>query len=333
MSQENLFYMSSFAIEGNIIDASWYQIIRWKQTEKNPLGKPHLEAINLLADIFYWYRPKIVRSLDNSDVILEKKFHGDILQRNYGQIEEMLGLTKDEARTALETLEKLEIVKREFRTINNRDMKIANVMFIRFFPENLKKLMENYFKKSIPLSVQTDDPLGSKPLPPRFKPTTNTETSSETSTNTQHAVGVFSKNQSKKTNIYPILDSLDISKNEKESITSSFDEDSVNHAVKWLNNPKTIVNKSKEAALKWACKARPEIPKTEMDIVQENKNYAQKYDGKTKGCAKVDACTSFVEITQLGQYHFCLAYSEKGFKEQFINALRKNGFEILDEML
>jgi len=178
--------MSSFGIEGNIIDCSWYQIIRWKITEKNPKGKPHLEAINLLADIFYWYKPKKNRNLDNANVVLEKKFHDDILQRSYGQIEEMMGLTKDEARSALETLEKLSLIKREFRTITVRDMKIANVMFIRFYPIKLKDLMDEYFKNSIPSSFQTDDPIGSNPLPPPFKPMTNTETSSEIFPQQQH---------------------------------------------------------------------------------------------------------------------------------------------------
>ena len=47
--------MGKLQITGNIIPVAWYQTIR-KET-----GKPNLNAIIILADIVYWYRPIEVR--------------------------------------------------------------------------------------------------------------------------------------------------------------------------------------------------------------------------------------------------------------------------------
>jgi len=47
--------------EGNIIPHRWYQNI----THTTPGGhtKPHLEAILILSDVVYWYRPVVRRPL------------------------------------------------------------------------------------------------------------------------------------------------------------------------------------------------------------------------------------------------------------------------------
>ena len=42
-------------ISGNIIPMVWFQAIRY------PNGKPNVNAIIILADIVYWYRPTEIR--------------------------------------------------------------------------------------------------------------------------------------------------------------------------------------------------------------------------------------------------------------------------------
>ena len=104
--------MSRLHISGNIIPVTWFKTIR-KAT-----GKPNLNAIIILADIVYWYRPVEIRDELTGELIgLRKKFHSDILQRSYQQIADQFGITKRDATNAVVELEKLGVVKRIFRTL------------------------------------------------------------------------------------------------------------------------------------------------------------------------------------------------------------------------
>lgn len=72
-------------ISGNIIPMVWFQAIRY------PNGKPNVNAIIILADIVYWYRPTEIRDEITGQVVgRRKKFRDDLLQRSYGQISEVV---------------------------------------------------------------------------------------------------------------------------------------------------------------------------------------------------------------------------------------------------
>ncbi len=59
--------MSSLNITGNVIPVKWCHTIRY------PNGKPNLNAIMILSDIVYWYRPREIRDERTGSVIrLEK---------------------------------------------------------------------------------------------------------------------------------------------------------------------------------------------------------------------------------------------------------------------
>lgn len=61
--------MSRLHISGNIIPVTWFKTIR-KAT-----GKPNLNAIIILADIVYWYRPVEIRDELTGELIgLRKNF-------------------------------------------------------------------------------------------------------------------------------------------------------------------------------------------------------------------------------------------------------------------
>ena len=117
--------MSRLHISGNIIPVTWFKTIR-KAT-----GKPNLNAIIILADIVYWYRPVEIRDELTGELIgLRKKFHSDILQRSYQQIADQFGITKRDATNAVVELEKLGVVKRIFRTLRLGGQQIPNVLFL-----------------------------------------------------------------------------------------------------------------------------------------------------------------------------------------------------------
>ena len=79
--------MKDLNITGNIIPMSWFKTFSAprKTDKKNGFsGKIKLLAINILADIVYWYRPVEVRDEKTGFVIgYKKKFKSDLLQKNY----------------------------------------------------------------------------------------------------------------------------------------------------------------------------------------------------------------------------------------------------------
>ena len=130
--------LREMAITGNIIPQVWYKV--FVKTElKNP--KPHLLAINILADIVYWYRPAEVRDENTGAVIgYRKKFSGDLLQRSYAQIAEQFGCSVGQAKDAIVFLEQMGIVMRVFRTIEAKGMNYSNVLFLDLDANRLREL-------------------------------------------------------------------------------------------------------------------------------------------------------------------------------------------------
>jgi DNA-binding Lrp family transcriptional regulator len=172
--------MASFGIEGNVIDHSWYHIIKYEN------GKTDSNAIIILSDLVYWYRPIYRTDEVTGQQKIYKKFKEDILQRSYADLEKKFGFTKEQSRKALETLEKLGVAERETRTVDMGGTLVSNILFIRFNHEKLLLLMKDHYeeaaelKKSISSSVITDKGIGLNPQASRLK-ASNTETTSETS--------------------------------------------------------------------------------------------------------------------------------------------------------
>ena len=128
--------VSKINISGNIIPLSWFQ------TLVSESGKPMLLAIYLLADIVYWYRPKEIRDEESGNLVgYQKRFKADLLQRSYRQIENRFGVTKKQARTALNFLcEKGVIIKHLRDEISPDGIMLHNNMYLELVPDKLKEL-------------------------------------------------------------------------------------------------------------------------------------------------------------------------------------------------
>ena len=127
--------MCRLQFTGNVIPSTWYHTIK-KET-----GKPNLNAIIILADIVYWYKPTEIRDEGTGQVIgVRKKFKSDLLQRSYQQISEQFGISKKEATNAVVFLEKLGVVKRVFRTISMNGIVVNNVLYLELIVDRLKEL-------------------------------------------------------------------------------------------------------------------------------------------------------------------------------------------------
>jgi hypothetical protein len=122
--------------EGNIIPHSWYCHI------KLPSGKVDLNAIILLSDVIYWYRPTIKRDESTGAVIsINRRFKADMLQKQYETWGNLFGLTKRQTKDAVNRLVKGKLLKRVFRKIMpENSVPLANVMFIEPIVENIKAI-------------------------------------------------------------------------------------------------------------------------------------------------------------------------------------------------
>ena len=123
-------------ITGNIIPAIWYKTILKSS------GKPYLLATAILADIVYWYRPTEIRDRGTGQVSgWKKKFSEDILRQSYQYYADLFGESKKTVKTAMDRLEELGVIKRDFRTVSYGDGLVSNnVMYIELMPDKLYEL-------------------------------------------------------------------------------------------------------------------------------------------------------------------------------------------------
>lgn len=102
--------------EGNIVPPSWYQHLKY------PSGKPYHIAITLLAEIVYWFRPRMVRDEHTGDFLgWAKKFRGDGIQRSYAAWGAPFGFTKRESADAIKYLVAECYITTDIRDVNLPD--------------------------------------------------------------------------------------------------------------------------------------------------------------------------------------------------------------------
>lgn len=161
--------MASFTISGNTIDHTWSKFILRENGYVDPVAK------DMLGEIVYWYRPKIERSLETDEIIIQKKYKADLLQLSYAQFETRLGYTKRQLEEGFKTLERIGVAERVLRTIMINGQKIANVLFVRLNHKKLTELREEELKKCDTSHVKTGHPPRQNVIPVTPKRETNTE--------------------------------------------------------------------------------------------------------------------------------------------------------------
>ena len=124
--------VGKIGLSGNIIPDAWYKTI----ISRN--GKVNLLAVNILADVVYWYRPSEMRDEITGKVTYKKKFrHVDFLQKSYKDICEKFNCSEKQAREALKDLENLGVVTRHFKTVETEYGFYPNAMFLELIPSGL----------------------------------------------------------------------------------------------------------------------------------------------------------------------------------------------------
>ena len=184
---------------GNIIPTTWYKtIVRENQ-------KPYLNAIIILSDVVYWYRPTEVRDEQSGQLIgFKKKFRDDLLQRSYQQIADQFGMSKREATNAVVFLEKLGVIEREFRTLKLASTVLNNVLYLKLNAEVLSTITFERDtlspqKEGGPTFKRETLPLN-KDISTTLKGETNTKNTTKNSSKTS-SVDYYPINQEKKDGI------------------------------------------------------------------------------------------------------------------------------------
>lgn len=128
--------MGMMNLTGNVIPQIWYSTI----TREN--GKPYLLAITLLGDIVYWYRPTEIRDERTGRVVgWKKRFRGDLLQKTYQQYADLYGESKRSVKAAMDRLEELGVIWKEFREVTcGNGMVLNNVMYVGLNADVLNQL-------------------------------------------------------------------------------------------------------------------------------------------------------------------------------------------------
>lgn len=121
-------------LDGNIIPHSWYEHIKLAS------GATDLVGIIILSEIVYWYRPYELLAERSGQPSYHKKFAGDMFQSAAGYYEQKFGLTKDQTRKALKRLEDNGLIRREYREVVQRGVRMNNVMFIEPVPVKIAEI-------------------------------------------------------------------------------------------------------------------------------------------------------------------------------------------------
>lgn len=174
--------MKYLNITGNVIPPTWYKIFNNKDPKTEFSGKIRLLAINILADIVYWYRPIEIRDEKTGYVIgYKKRFKADLLQKSYDDLCQMFMCSKKDAQRAVTFLESFGVIKRVFRNLKVSGVTVANVLFLQLDVDVLKNLT---YPKGDPSGQNSPHPKTKSSTPKNDIVQTNTEITSEITSET-----------------------------------------------------------------------------------------------------------------------------------------------------
>jgi hypothetical protein len=133
-----------------------------------------------------------------------------------------------------------------------------------------------------------------------------------------------------KPKVYECLKEVNIPERDKLEITSRYDEECVKNAIVFATHPKVPIRTTLVQTIKWACSNKPQIPSNSISQKEDNKDYAQKYDGIKSSTVRIDVLNESVEIVYLScqKSPLEIRYDSKDFITNFQSALKNNGFKV-----
>lgn len=120
---------------GNVIPHFWFQNIRYDS------GKPNLNAIVILSEIIYWYRPtEVIDEVSGKITGYQKKFKSDLLQKTYSSLADKFGLSKRQVTEACHFLRDMGLIDLIFRTQKIGEYVVSNILFIKILPDKIRQI-------------------------------------------------------------------------------------------------------------------------------------------------------------------------------------------------
>lgn len=140
--------MERINFTGNIIPKMWFKTIVDPESKR-----PNLYAINILAEICYWYRPRRERDEFGQEV-WTKKFKDDKLRISYQTFMNQFDVSKRTIQRAFDVLVKLGAITKEIRqvTLYHDDTKTVEVVYVDVNPQVIYEL--TYPRKNKPQDVK-----------------------------------------------------------------------------------------------------------------------------------------------------------------------------------
>lgn len=126
-------------LHGTLIDDGWFQHLRFDN------GEPYMIAILVLSEIFYWYKPTVIKDENSGKIIeMKKKFNADKLQKDYKALGAKFGVSTRTAKSACYFLRDRGLITIELRTvpvvIKGKPTNLGNVTFFEPVLDNIRKI-------------------------------------------------------------------------------------------------------------------------------------------------------------------------------------------------
>lgn len=151
----------------------------------------------------------------------------------------------------------------------------------------------------------------------------------------QHRPAAAFSDSSKKEEVAPLiygcLLKIDIPEHDKIEITQTYAADIVQNAIGWATNPDNPPKKGMAPSIKFACKNKLCKPKSESEIINENRTHAKNIEKRFKPPSSIslDVLRNSTEIvfTTCQKQPIVINYSEPDFKIKIDNYINKFGFK------
>lgn len=185
----------SWSPVGDIVDPAWHRFLRY------PSGKPHSQAVVILARIIYMYRPARENVIDPesglvTEVRLSQKFKADLWQSSRQSLADIFYFTVREVDSALNTLREIGVIFTELRSMIFSGVKLYNALYIGLNLPRLKEISTPVTNERNTSNFGSIEVLQQNALPQSAKSKTNTKTSLKTSLKTTTKVSKIEKSSS-----------------------------------------------------------------------------------------------------------------------------------------
>lgn len=149
-------------LTGNVIPHTWFGHKLLRRDINQPVSienKCNLNAILILSDIIYWYRPTVIRDESTGFVVdIKPKFSGNKLQKTYKLWAIQFGLSTRQVKEACYFLKERGLITIELRNIKLSDgTTLPNVTFFEPVVDKIREITDITTAKHVAVDTETEE--------------------------------------------------------------------------------------------------------------------------------------------------------------------------------